>query len=181
MLRFRHGEGMTWIRILVQGTLRREISPAGMGENAWPDCWRNLRSAFILESIWAVIQAGVAARNRTSYHRTSTVNKDSGRLDMHNEVLDVTGSAVLRGVDTGVKHSFKLFVRGIMAELYVDGLLVQSFRCWIGLPAEWALSSATPSACGKSWRFTAGRKTISAYRKRGEFNDSRLSGKKQKF
>ena len=35
--------------------------------------------------------------------------------------------ATLRGVDTGVKHSFKLFVRGIMAELYVDGLLVQSF------------------------------------------------------
>ena len=50
-------------------------------------------------------------------------------LTVHNEVLDVTGEgcATLRGVDAGALHGFKLFVRGVMAELYVDGLLVQSF------------------------------------------------------
>ena len=116
--------------ILAQGNFTAAISPAGMGENAWPDCWRNAAVGLYIEYEGRASGLAFLLELGHPYHRTSTVETLTlEALTVHNEVLDVTGEgcATLRGVDAGALHGFKLFVRGVMAELYVDGLLVQSF------------------------------------------------------
>ena len=56
-----------------------------------------------------------------------------GRLrldtDFHFESLDITGSncATVNGLDDAKEHTFRLWMRGGLMELYVDDLLMQSF------------------------------------------------------
>lgn len=116
--------------VIAEGRFSAKICPGGMGENAWPDCWRNASVGIYIE--YEGQDSGMAFMLEIGhpYHRVSTVETlKKEELEITSEIVDVTGEgcATLQGVDADTWHDFKLFVKGVMAELYVDHLLVQSF------------------------------------------------------
>ncbi len=116
--------------IVVEGCFTADICPNGVGSIAWPDCWRNSSVGFYIEYEGAVVGMAFMLELGHPYHRVSSVeNLRKKELKLQSELLDVTGEgcATVQGADKDIPHSFRLFLRGIMAELYVDDLLVQSF------------------------------------------------------
>lgn len=64
------------------------------------------------------------------YQRRSLVERVKiSRQGFQYQQLDATGEgcATVRGVSPGERHSFRLYLRRRMMELYIDDLLVQSF------------------------------------------------------
>lgn len=116
--------------IVLEGNVVAEKCPDIEKDDPWTLCWRSSHAGIYIEYDDETSGMAFMLEAGAEYRRESTVEvltqKDGA---ITTELLDVTGDgcATVRGIDAGVSHNFKLFLRDVMAELYVDDLLVQTF------------------------------------------------------
>ena len=115
--------------VIFEGEFSAEKCRGSTEDDVWPNCWRKCNIGFTImenDNIASAVVLDVGDR----YKRKSYIQKINYRnQDMECITIDVTGEgcATLRGVSEKQSHSFKLFVRQNMYELYVDNMLVQTF------------------------------------------------------
>lgn len=116
--------------VILEGIMTTDKNPPDKDTEAWPMCWRPSSVGFYLEHDGGGSGTAITVEVGHAYHRRSLVEKvtkDGQKLQR--EVIDVTGEgcATVAGISGRVDHPFKLLIRQDMFELYLDGLLVQSF------------------------------------------------------
>lgn len=115
--------------IIMEGEFTAEKYRSASDDCVWPPCWRNCNIGFTVRENENLLSAAVLdvgeKYKRNSYIQKIVLNDN----EIECTTVDITGEgcATLRGVSEKEKHSFKMFVRQNMYELYVDNMLVQSF------------------------------------------------------
>ena len=113
--------------IVAEGTFCASLNKMNP-DDTWPACWRPSSVGFFFGETETfgtaiVLETGDACKRKSSVQEITL-----GEI-LERKTIDVTdeGCATVCGVDIDKPHSFKLFVRQNMYELYVDDLLVQTF------------------------------------------------------
>lgn len=114
---------------VLEGQFTAGPHPVDRADTPWPVCWRKSAVGFC-----ALEQENSATAMMLEvghpYQRRSLVERVKiSRQGFQYQQLDATGEgcATVRGVSPGERHSFRLYLRRRMMELYIDDLLVQSF------------------------------------------------------